>query len=52
MSLNIEKRLHGTQKSSIITELFSNTIHFPIANIILELLKSGPRGTSGSLICM
>lgn len=42
MSLNIEKRLHGTQKSSIITELFSNTIHFPIANIILELLKSGP----------
>jgi len=41
MSLNIEKRLHGTQKNSIITELFTNTIHFPIANIILELLKSG-----------
>ena len=41
MSLDIEKRLHGTQKNSVVTELFTNTIHFPIANIILELLKSG-----------
>jgi len=43
MSLNIERRLHGTKRSSIVTELFTNTIHFPIANIILELLKSGPK---------
>jgi len=37
----IERRLSGSLRSAVITELFTNTIHFPIANIILELLKSG-----------
>ncbi|PLX67449.1 MAG: adenylate/guanylate cyclase domain-containing protein [Denitrovibrio sp.] len=41
MSLIIQNRLKGTQNNSILSELLSNTIHFPIANIILELLKAG-----------
>jgi len=41
MSSLIEKRISGSVRSSVITELFTNTIHFPIANILLELLKSG-----------
>jgi len=41
MSLVVQNRLKGTVTTAILFELFTNTIHFPIANIILELLKTG-----------
>lgn len=44
MSLIIQNRLKGTRNDAVISELLTNTIHFPIANIILELLKSGISG--------
>ncbi len=34
----LEKRLKGTRKAAIIRELLTNSIHFPLANTILELL--------------
>jgi len=42
MKLELEKRLEGTRKGSVIQELFMNSIHFPLANIIFELLMEGP----------
>ncbi|MGK5092802.1 adenylate/guanylate cyclase domain-containing protein [Deltaproteobacteria bacterium TL4] len=42
MTVEVEKRLKGTQKGAIVQELFMNSIHFPLANIFLELLIEGP----------
>jgi len=38
MFSELEIRLKGTAAGHIIEELFTNSIHFPLANIILELL--------------
>lgn len=38
MLTELEKRLIGTPTRHIIEELFTNSIHFPIANTILEML--------------
>ncbi len=38
MLSELEIRLKGSPSSHIIEELFTNSIHFPLANIILELL--------------
>ncbi len=43
MKLELEKRLEGTRKGAILQELFMNSIHFPLVNIIFELLMAGPR---------
>ena len=42
MKLELEKRLQGTRKGAVIQELFMNSIHFPLANVIFELLMEGP----------
>src|SRR5512136_2762434 len=34
----LEKRIKGTPNGEIVRELFTNSIHFPLANAILELL--------------
>ncbi|MCP4698941.1 MAG: adenylate/guanylate cyclase domain-containing protein [Gammaproteobacteria bacterium] len=41
-SHDLNERLHGTRNSRIVQEFFSNTVHFPIANLFLELLIEGP----------
>jgi class 3 adenylate cyclase len=38
----IESRLAGTPASRFFQELFGNSLHFPIANILLEMLVEGP----------
>lgn len=40
MLSELERRLKGSLKGHVIEELFTNSIHFPLANIILELLLS------------
>ncbi|GAK50395.1 adenylyl cyclase class-3/4/guanylyl cyclase [Candidatus Moduliflexus flocculans] len=42
MQFEIEKRLKGSLKGAIWQELFTNSLHFPLANIILELLLESP----------
>lgn len=42
MDIELNRRLKGTQKKAILQELFMNTVHFPIAIIVLELLLEGP----------
>jgi class 3 adenylate cyclase len=39
--MNIENRLHGTQYGQISQEFFTNTAHFPMANLLLEILLEG-----------
>ncbi|MBU2512745.1 adenylate/guanylate cyclase domain-containing protein [bacterium] len=41
--MEIEQRLKGTRKRAVFQELFMNSIHFPLANVFLELLIEGPR---------
>lgn len=38
----IEERIRGTQKSAVILEFLKNSFHFPLANILLELVLEGP----------
>jgi class 3 adenylate cyclase len=38
----LEKRLHGSLRGRITREFFSNSAHFPIVLILLELLLKGP----------
>ncbi len=42
MAGDIETRLRGTRLRDIAQEFFTNSAHFPIANIIFELLVEGP----------
>ncbi len=42
-SSTIEARLAGTPAMRFFQELFGNSLHFPIANILLEMLVEGPR---------
>lgn len=37
----VEARLRGRRSQSVVLELLANTIHFPLANIILEMLIEG-----------
>lgn len=43
MPLEIENRLKGSLAGAIWQELFTNSLHFPLANIILELLLESPQ---------
>lgn len=44
VSINeLEKRIKGTRNGEIIRELFTNSIHFPLANTILELLLASAK---------
>ncbi|MBF0309140.1 MAG: adenylate/guanylate cyclase domain-containing protein [Magnetococcales bacterium] len=36
--IDLESRLRGTARGAVLQELFTNAIHFPIANIFLEML--------------
>lgn len=38
MNQDLESRLRGTKRGHILREFFTNSAHFPIANIFLELL--------------
>ncbi len=42
MSLSLDQRLRGSRRGEIALELFGNAIHFPLANIFLEMLLEGP----------
>lgn len=42
MTGSIEARIHGTQCSYFIREFFTNSAYFPLTNIFLELLTTGP----------
>ena len=39
----VEQRLQGTRTGAFWREFFTNSAHFPLANILLELLLEGPR---------
>jgi adenylate cyclase len=41
MHNTLERRLQGSRMGYMVAELFTNSIHFPLANIILELLLRG-----------
>lgn len=41
MANNLDNKIYGSLKGAVLFELLTNTIHFPIANVILEVLKSG-----------
>jgi class 3 adenylate cyclase len=40
--LQLEERIQGSRRGRFLQELFSNSIHFPLVNIVLELLVQGP----------
>lgn len=40
--MDLDSRLRGTRGGHILEELLTNSIHFPLANIILEMLLEGP----------
>ena len=40
--ISVDARLAGTHRSRFLLELFGNSAHFPIANILLEMLLEGP----------
>ncbi len=42
MLIDIETRLKGTRRGHIAQEFFTNSVHFPLANIFIELLAHGP----------
>jgi class 3 adenylate cyclase len=40
--LLLEERIQGSRRGRFLQELFGNSIHFPLVNIVLELLLQGP----------
>lgn len=42
MSKLIEERIRGTLRGAIILEFLKNSFHFPLANILIELVLEGP----------
>lgn len=42
MTAVVEERISGTRKGAIIIEFLKNSFHFPLANILLELVLEGP----------
>lgn len=41
MKINLSERLYGSQWTHILQEFFTNTVHFPIATLLLELILEG-----------
>ncbi|MEN8168367.1 MAG: adenylate/guanylate cyclase domain-containing protein [Pseudomonadota bacterium] len=41
--LRLEERIQGSRSGNFLQELFGNSIHFPLVNIVLELLLKGSR---------
>lgn len=41
MKQDLEQRIKGSLKGSVLSELFSNSLHFPLANILVELIHAG-----------
>lgn len=41
--LQLEERIQGSRSARFLQELFGNSIHFPLVNIVLELLLKGPK---------
>jgi len=41
--LDLKERLGGTLRGSVLQELFTNSAHFPLANIVFEVLREGWR---------
>lgn len=41
--LDLKARLGGTLRGSVLQELFTNSAHFPLANIVFEVLREGWR---------
>ncbi len=39
---SLQSRLNGSPTTRFLRELFGNSLHFPIANIVLEMLAGGP----------
>lgn len=39
----LEKRIAGSPLTRFLQELFGNSAQFPIANMVFELLREGPR---------
>jgi class 3 adenylate cyclase len=42
MTGSIEARIHGTRTGYFVREFFTNSAYFPLTNIFLELLTTGP----------
>lgn len=42
MSKELDQRIRGTVRGSIIEEFLRNSFHFPLANILIELVLEGP----------
>lgn len=42
MSKLIEERIRGTLRGAVILEFLKNSFHFPLANILIELVLEGP----------
>lgn len=38
----LEIRLKGTQRSYVVRDWLTNSLHFPLSNIFLEMLLEGP----------
>lgn len=38
---SLEQRLRGTPRAAVLIELLTNSLHFPLANIFLEMLQEG-----------
>jgi class 3 adenylate cyclase len=49
MAAVVEERISGTRKSAIILEFLKNSFHFPLANILLEMVLEGPAHYIASL---
>lgn len=39
----LDKRIRGTVRGAIVEEFLQNAFHFPLANILIELVLEGPR---------
>lgn len=42
MSKELDQRIQGTASGSIVEEFLRNSFHFPLANILIELVLEGP----------
>ena len=41
--LDLKERLGGSLRGTVLQELFTNSAHFPLANIVFEMLREGWR---------
>ncbi|NJD91824.1 MAG: adenylate/guanylate cyclase domain-containing protein [Geobacter sp.] len=42
MSKLLDERIHGTLRGAVTLEFLKNSFHFPLANILIELILEGP----------